>query len=136
MSTENQPIPKSKSWGPLETVLILWAGLALAGLLPLTLFLRGSFPILTVAWLLVPLLVVILTRDAARAGFVPIPWRSFFVTAGINLGLLVLISLAVEPWSHAYGDLVRAALAGNPPETTFAWLVRFTGPVAWGGLLL
>ena len=60
----------------------------------------------------------------------------FLVTAGINLGLLVLLSGLVEPWSRAYGDLVRAALAGEPPDTTFAWLVRFSGPVAWGGLLL
>jgi len=136
MSSVEQTKARSKPWGSLETTFVLWAGLALASLLPVTLFLRSSFPILTVAWLLVPLLVVIIKRGAIRAGFVPIPWRMFLVTTGINLGLLMLISLAVEPWSHAYGDLVRAALAGEPPDTTFAWLVRFTGPVGWGGLLL
>jgi membrane protease YdiL (CAAX protease family) len=136
MSSEIQPAPKSKSWGSLETVFVLWAGLALAALLPVTLFLRGSFPVLTVAWLAVPLLAVIFTREAARAGFRPIPWREFLVTAGINLGLLLLLAVLAEPWSHAYGDLVRAAVAGSPPDTTFAWLVRFTGLPAWGGLLL
>ncbi len=136
MSSVEQAKPKSRSWGAAETACLLWVGLALIALLPVTLFLQGSFPILTVAWLVVPLLVVIFSRDAARAGFRAIPWRSFLLTAGINLGLLALISLAVEPWSHAYGDLVRAALAGEPPDTTFAWLVRFTGLPAWGGLLL
>jgi membrane protease YdiL (CAAX protease family) len=136
MPSENQPALKSKSWGSLETAFVLWAGLALAALLPATLFLRGSFPLLTVAWLAVPLLVVIFTREAGRAGFHLIPWREFLVTAGINLGLLLLLAALVEPWSHAYGDLVQAAVAGSPPDTTFAWLARFTGLPAWGGLLL
>jgi membrane protease YdiL (CAAX protease family) len=32
--------------------------------------------------------------------------------------------------------LVREAIANTRPDTTFAWLVRFDGAVAWGGLFL
>lgn len=125
-----------KTWTRRETFFLLWTGLALAALIPVTLFLRAAFPILTVVWLIVPLLVVLRTRESARVGFQPIPWRTFLVTSAINLGLLVLIAVLVEPWSHAYGSLVQAALAAEPPDTTFAWLVRFTGLKAWAGLLL
>ena len=123
-------------WGVTETAVVVWVGLALAVLVPATLFLQGSFPIFTVAWLIVPLLVVVRTRNANRAGFQGIPWRQFLGTTALNLSALLLISALVEPWSHTYRSLVKEAMAGTPPDTTFAWLVRFRGPAAWGSLLL
>lgn len=119
-----------------ETVFFVWVGIVLVGLIPATVLLHGSFPLFTVVWLAVPLLVVIRTRDAHRVGFRCISWRDFLSITAINLALLLLVSALVEPWSHAYQALVRSAMAGTPPDTTFAWLVRFKGPMAWGGLLL
>jgi membrane protease YdiL (CAAX protease family) len=82
------------------------------------------------------LLVVIRTLDAKQVGFRPISRRVFLTTSAINLSALVLISILVEPWSHAYRALVQGAIAGTPPDLTFAWLIRFKGLEAWGGLLL
>jgi membrane protease YdiL (CAAX protease family) len=113
---------------------VLWTGIALVGLIPVTLALQGSFPWLTVVWLLVPLLIAARARNTNRVGFQTISWRIFLSTAAINLGALLLISILTEPWSHAYGALVVKAISGMPPDTTFAWLVRFKGLMAWGGL--
>ncbi len=129
---DTQPHP----WTRRETLFLLWTGLALAALVPFTIFLRAAFPILTVIWLIVPLVVVLITRDSSRAGFRAIPWKTFLVTAAINLVLLLLIAALVEPWSRAYRSLIQAALVSSPPDSTFAWLVRFTGVKAWAGLLL
>jgi len=122
--------------GTAEIGFFVWVAIALACLIPATVLLHGSFPLFTVLWLAVPLLVVIRTVDARRVGFRSISWRDFLSIAAINLALLLLVSVLVEPWSHAYRALVRGAMSGTPPDTTFAWLVRFKGPVAWGGLLL
>jgi membrane protease YdiL (CAAX protease family) len=123
-------------WGIAEFVLATWIGLALVLSVMATLYLRGSFPIFTFIWLIVPLLVVIRTHDAHQVGFSRISWQMFFITTAINLSLLVLVSLSVEPWSHSYQALVQGAVSGTPPDTTFAWLVRFKGITAWGGMLL
>jgi membrane protease YdiL (CAAX protease family) len=125
-----------KKWGTAETVFVIWVGIALAVLIPATLFLRGTFPLFTVIWLVVPLLVVIRSGDAHRVGFQAISWGMFLTTTAINLSALLLISVLVEPWSKSYQDLVRGAISGTPPDTTFAWLIRFEGVTAWGGLLL
>ena len=87
-------------------------------------------------WLVVPLLAVVLKADVKRVGFRRISWQLFLSTAAFNLVALVLISILVEPWSHAYQALVNGAMSGTPPDTTFAWMVRYKGPAAWGGLLL
>jgi membrane protease YdiL (CAAX protease family) len=125
-----------KKWSTAETIFVVWVGTALALLIPATIFLQGALPVFTVLWLAVPLLVVFRTGDAHRVGFRAISWREFLSTTAINLGGLLLVSVLVEPWSHTYQALVRGALSGTPPDTTFAWLVRFQGPAAWGGLLL
>lgn len=83
-----------------------------------------------------PLLVVARTSNANRVGFQGISWRQFLGTTALNLSTLLLISALVESWSHTYQSLVKRAMAGTPPDTTFAWLVRFRGLTSWGGLLL
>lgn len=125
-----------KNLGTAEILCVAWVGLALAMLIPAKSYLQGSFPIFTVVWLFIPLLAVIRTRDASRVGFYRIAWREFLVTSAINLGSLLLVSAIVEPWSHAYQELVEEAMASASPDTTFAWLVRFDGMRAWSGLFL
>jgi len=126
----DQARPVPEKWGAAETVFVVWVGIALAALVPATILLQGSFPLFTVVWLIVPLLAVGLSRDASRVGFLGISWSKFLSTAAINLAVLLLISLLVEPWSHAYQALVKGAMSGTSPDTTFAWLVRFDGLTA------
>jgi hypothetical protein len=125
--TGNQAKRVVKKWGIGETLFVAWIGAAMAVLIPAMRYLRGSFPLFTFVWLVVPLLAVILTRDANRVGFRGISWWEFLSTTAINLAGLFLVSVLVEPWSHAYQTLVREAISNSPPDTTFAWLVRFDG---------
>ena len=134
--SRNQAELVAKKWGIVESVFLVWVGSALVALLPIMLFLQGAFPLLTVVWLIVPLGVVLRTWDANRVGFHKISRRALLTTTAINLSALLLIAISVEPWSHAYQVLVKGAISGTPPDTTFAWLVRFKGLTAWGGMLL
>jgi membrane protease YdiL (CAAX protease family) len=132
---DNQIEPLVKKWGNPETVFVAWVGSALLALVPVMVFLQGAFPLFTVLWLTVPLLVVLRTRDANRVGFRKIPGRVFISTTAINLGALLLVAIMVEPWSHSYQALVKGAIASLHPDTTFAWLIRFKGFTAWSGML-
>lgn len=124
-----------------ERLFILWVLLALALLLPVTLLLQGAFPIFTVVWLIVPLVVVLRTKDATRVGFRAVPWRQLAQATALNLGGYLLLTLLLEPWSHAYEQLLALALSGSTPDTTFAWLLRFprlpalTGMALYSGLI-
>lgn len=114
----------------------LWVLLALVSLLPVSLLLQGSFPLFTLLWLLVPLIAVARGKDPARVGFRPISWREFFRVAAVNLGALLLLMLLFEPWSHTYHMLVEAAILGDHPDTTFAWLVRLPRLPGLAGMFL
>jgi membrane protease YdiL (CAAX protease family) len=114
----------------------LWAVLALAALLPVTRLLQGAFPIFTVAWILVPSIAVLLSKDAGRVGFRPISWRDLAPAAIINLGGVLLLMLIFEPWSHTYRQLLGLALSAPVPDTTFAWLLRFPRLPGLGGMVL
>lgn len=122
-------------WGAPETLFMIWTGIALVSLVAATVFLRGAFPLLTVVWLIVPVLAVTRGRNGQRVGFRRISPRLFASTTTANLILLLLISVLVEPWSQTYQALVQGALAGTPPDTTFAWFVRYDGWKAWTGFL-
>ncbi len=108
-----------------EVIFIVWCILALASLFPIASLLNGSFPLFTLIWILVPLLAVARTKDASRVGVRQIAGGVFVQAAAINLLGLFVVTLLIEPWSHAYQMLVKAALASQPPDTTFAWLLRF-----------
>ena len=108
-----------------ETIFVIWSILALALLLPVTILLRGSFPFLTVLWIIVPLVVVLKTKDAGRVGFRALPWRECALVTAINIVGLFIVMLIFEPWSHTYQKLLEAALSSQPHDTTFAWLIRF-----------
>jgi membrane protease YdiL (CAAX protease family) len=49
---------------------------------------------------------------------------------------MAALTVAVEPWSDTYGQLIEKALSANPLDTTFGWLVRFDGASAWTGFIL
>jgi membrane protease YdiL (CAAX protease family) len=104
--------------------------------MPVTILLEGSFPIFTVLWILVPLVVVLKAKDASRVGFRLIPWGEFMRVSAINLAGLLLIALLIEPWSHTYQKLLETALLSQTPDTTFAWLLRYPRMPALGGILL
>jgi membrane protease YdiL (CAAX protease family) len=123
-------------WKRPEIVFAIWSLLALASLLPVTLLLNGSFPVFTVLWILVPLIAVGRTKDASQVGFRAIPWRELIQVTAINLGGLFVVMLFVEPWSHTYQMLLKAALSSQQPDTTFAWLLRFQRVPALGAMLL
>lgn len=114
----------------------IWAVLALAALYPVTRYLQAAFPILTVVWIVVPLVAVWRRRDPGRAGFSRVTWQVLLRTTAINMGGLLLIMLAVEPWSHTYKMLLELALTGKSPDSTFAWLVRLPRGPGLGAMAL
>lgn len=132
----NQTSLRAKKSGNAETIFVIWVGLALLTLIPIMVLLRGAFPLFTVIWLTVPLLIVLHTRDANQAGFRKISWRVFLIATAINLSILLVIAILVEPWSHSYQALVKATITSVRPDITFAWLIRFKGFLAWAGMLL
>ena len=127
---------QTRRLGKWETGFVLWALLALGVLLPVTILLDATFPILTVVWIIVPLLIVLRQKDARRVGFRPVGWRALLTTTAINLGVLWGLMALFEPWTHIYRMLIHETLANPHPDTTFAWLVRFEGVPAWSGLFL
>jgi membrane protease YdiL (CAAX protease family) len=112
-------------WKQPQIVFSIWSILALASLLPVTFLLHSSFPIFTVLWILIPLIVVFIKKDASRVGFISVSWRELVQVIALNLGGLFVVMLAFEPWSHTYQKLLSAALSGQSPDATFAWLLRF-----------
>ncbi len=126
----------STKWRQPETIFAIWSILALVSLFPVTKYLDGAFPIFTVIWILVPLIAVAWTKDASRVGFRKITLREFIRVSAINISVLFLITLLVEPWSHTYQMLLEAALSSQPPDTTFAWFLRFPKIPALGAMLL
>ena len=126
----------TSKWLKPEIIFIIWCLLALATLFPVTILLNGSFPLFTVVWILVPLIAVIITRDASQVGFRKIAWREFVLVSTINLFGLFLITLLIEPWSHTYQMLLETALSRLSPDTTFAWLLRFARIPALSAMFL
>jgi membrane protease YdiL (CAAX protease family) len=108
-----------------EIIFGIWCLLALMALPAVASLLKGSFPIFTALWILVPLVVVARGSDASRVGFRPVPWHDLVRVTAVNVGGLFLVALLIEPWSHTYQMLLDAALSAERPDTTFGWLIRF-----------
>jgi len=123
-------------WKQREIVFEMWGFLALATAIMATLLLDGAFPVFTVLWIVIPMLVVAKTKDAGRVGFRAIPKREWILISAINLAGLLGILLIFETWSNTYRTLVEAAVAQSQPDTTFAWLLRFPRLPALGGMFL
>jgi membrane protease YdiL (CAAX protease family) len=113
-----------------------WIVLALAITVPVTLALDGSYPVFTFLWLVVPLIALLRSQDPRRIGLRPVPRGLLIQTTALNLGALLLVMAAFEPWSHTYRLLIAAALAAPAPDTTFAWLIRLPGLAGWTGMVL
>jgi membrane protease YdiL (CAAX protease family) len=137
MTEPNTPLAQAQLPGKAQLFITLaWIVLALGIAIPVTRALNGAYPIFTVLWLVVPLIALLRSRDPRRIGLRPVPWGFLLKTTALNLGGLLLVMAAVEPWSHTYRLLVTAALAAPAPDTTFAWLVRFPGPAGLAGMFL
>ncbi len=126
----------SSTYGPAERLLIIWSLLALVSTVLVSTLLNASFPVLTVVWIVVPLVAVLSTGEASRIGIRPISWRLFLRTTAMYLGILVLVTVLIEPWSHTYEGLLRLAIESQHQDTTFVWLVRFSRPWSLTGMAI
>lgn len=102
-----------------------WSLIALALLFPVTILLKASFPIFTLAWIGVPLILAWKMKDANAVGFRRINWSELVKVTAINLVLLLVIISLFEPWTHTYRELLYLVFDSEQPDSTFAWLVRF-----------
>jgi len=126
----------TSKWKPPEIVFTAWALLALSILSPVTQLLKGSFPIFTVVWIVIPLIAVWRSQDASMIGFRPIPWRQLLKTTTIDFAGLIALMLLFEPWLKTYEQLLTLVLSSQTPDTTFAWLLRFSRIPALGAMAL
>lgn len=125
-----------RHWGRRETLFVCWIVLALISLPLVAGALDAAFPVFTVIWLAVPFVAVLLSRDAGRVGFRAVPLRELAWVTAVNMAIVLAIFVLIEPWSHTYSRLLELVRASTPADTTFAWLMRYEGVVAWGGLVL
>ncbi|MGC9523471.1 MAG: CPBP family intramembrane glutamic endopeptidase [Anaerolineae bacterium] len=127
---------KTASWTRRETLALIWIVAALVGAVVATGVLETTLPIFTFIWPSVPLVVLLRTRDARRIGIRKVAWRDLLPATGLNLVLWWGLMAIFEPWTHIYRDLVREAMSSMPPDTTFAWLARYSGAGGWVGMVL
>ncbi len=118
----------------LRIFFLAWIILALILLIPITILLRGSFPIFTVIWLVVPLFVLLRSKKPGQVGLRVVSRKDFIQTTAINLVALLLVMAVFEPWSHTYQMLLNQVRAASSPDTTFAWIFRFSGLAGWVGM--
>lgn len=125
-----------KNWTAQETLALVWLLAAMAIAVAFPLWLGVNLPVFTLLFLLVPLLRLILTKNAAKIGMGKIPLGTVLKWAGINLGALILVYAIFEPWSGAYAFLLEEATAPGTSDPTFAWLNLIDGPGGWAGMFL
>lgn len=124
----------SRKWGTAETIALIWLVLALAALAVLPIVLDTGLPVFGYIWLVVPLIALLVKRDADHIGMGAAPLGDVLKTAGIALGALMVVWLIFEPWSNVYRSLLMLAL--EDPDVTFTWLTRFGGVPGWLGMFL
>ena len=127
---------ENKTWTSQDTLALIWLLAALALAITFPLWLGFNLPIFTLLFLLIPLVRLLLTKDAAKIGMGQIPLKSVLKWAGINLGALILVYAIFEPWSGAYAFLLEEATAPGTTDPTFAWLSLVDGPGGWAGMFL
>jgi len=116
-----------KKFGRKEFLALGWIVAALVMLFPAKVILKGTFPIFTLIWLIIPLICLLRWQDSNKIGFRVIRWQVFFKYTFICLSGSLIVTMAFEPWSHTYKSLLSAAISGSPPDTTFGWLTFFPG---------
>ena len=134
MTAETRSIFKHPNW--MNGLAFAWIILAFLSIFPVVSLLGAALPIFHVLWLIVPLVVLLITRRPASLGIRAITGPVFLRYTAANLGLLMLAMLLVEPWSHTYQALVDLAVGAKTPDVTFAWLARFPGLPGLAGMLL
>jgi membrane protease YdiL (CAAX protease family) len=123
-------------WWSLETLALVWIVAALILAMAGPLILDAAPPFFTFIWLLIPLGVLLRSRDAGLLGIRRIAWRDLLPVLAANLALWWLLMALFEPWAHIYRDLIREAMSGTLPDPTFGWLERFAGAPGWIGFVL
>ncbi len=114
----------------------VWIIAALLALYPVVRLLDAAFPVFTFLFLAVPLIALIFSRDAAGIGIRAIKWSDFFKYTALCLGANLVLTAAIEPWSHTYRMLLQKALSATPADPTFGWLLQFSSPVGWISFIL
>jgi len=122
--------------GKKEKLFIIWAISSLVLVIFISTIFKTSFPIFTIIWISVPLMVVLSKKDSGLIGFIPIPINKFIKFTLINLGLTLLILGLFEPWSHTYEKLLKIIIDSKTPDVTFVWLTKYSGIKGWLSLLL
>lgn len=129
-------MPENKTWTSQDTLALIWLLVSLALAIAFPLWLGFNLPIFTLMFLLIPLVVLIISKDATKIGMGKIPIGTIVKWAGINLGALILVYAIFEPWSGAYAFLLEEATAPGTSDPTFAWLTLIDGPGGWAGMFL
>lgn len=122
--------------GKKEKLFIIWAISSILLVILVSILLKTGFPLFTIIWISIPLVVVIRKNDAGIVGFRPIPIKEFFKFTLINLGITLLIFGLFEPWSHTYQKLLRIIVGSETSDVTFVWLTKYSGIKSWLSMLL
>jgi membrane protease YdiL (CAAX protease family) len=122
--------------GKREKLFIIWSIVAIILAIGVSSLLEASFPLFTLIWIGVPLIVVLRTKDAGVVGFKAVPLKEFIKVTSINLGLTLAIIGVFEPWLHTYQNLLLIATNKSSPDATFALLIRFSGFKSLAGMFL
>ena len=123
-------------WGKQETVALTWLLGAIVVAVGFSLWQRLSLPVFTLLFLLLPLINLLVRRDAQRIGLGVLNWKKVIKWTGINLAALAVVYAVFEPWSGAYQFLLQAATGPEASDPTFAWLNLFNGVSGWLGMVL
>ena len=127
---------KSKTWAAQETLALVWLLTAAAIAIIYPIWQGFNLPIFTLLFLMVPLVNLIINKDAKRIGMGRIKFVDLLKWAGINLGALILVYAIFEPWSGAYAFLLGEATSPTTNDPTFALLQLIDGLGGWAAMFL
>jgi membrane protease YdiL (CAAX protease family) len=125
-----------KKWTGQETFALIWLILAIAAAIIFSFWQAISLPVFTLLFLLIPLIVLLIRKNASKIGMGKVSSSQIFKWTAINLGALILIYAIFEPWSGAYTFLLDEATKANATDPTFTWLKMFAGVGGWLGMFL
>lgn len=125
-----------KKWTGQEIFALIWLILAVAAAIIFSFWQEISLPIFTLLFLLIPSIVLLTRKDAAKIGMGKIDGVKILKWAAINLGALILIYAIFEPWSGAYAFLLDEATKASATDPTFTWLKILDGVGGWVGMFM
>jgi len=126
----------SKIWTSQETLALIWLLAALATAVLYPIWQDLNLPIFTLLFLVIPLVSLIITKDASRIGMGKINFTALLKWTGVNLGALILVYAVFEPWSGAYAFLLDEATGPASTDPTFALLTLVDGLGGWAVMFL